>query len=194
MSLFLLFNFLLNGAYSLVVGYGYNWTGFIIIATNVYVLYQAYEIMQIGLRNDVYPLTKICEHLPVSLNIAWLVVAVAVDFSQVTTASGWITTQDFAIANLTVVAVISIAVGLTRADLAYALVTVWAYVAIAFKQTHPVNVACFLGIGLCVGFTVIGYIYEKYFQQYGAVGQRIPIVARDFTMHRPSQYKPISSV
>jgi hypothetical protein len=192
-SLYLMFNYLLNGGYALVVGYGYLWTGFVIIAINLYVLYQAYELMQIGLRNDVFPMTKLCEHIPVSLNISWLVIMVFVDFNQVCWASGWQPGYDFAIANIVVIAVISMSVGLTRADLAYCLVTIWGYVGIAVKQTHPVNVATFIGIGLCGSFTLIGLIYEKYFQEYDAVGTRIPIVGRDIGMARVSTYRPVNS-
>jgi len=192
-SLYLMFNFLLNGGYTLIVGYGYLWTGFVVLATDLYVLYQAYQLMQIGLRNDVFPMTKLCEHIPVSLNISWIVIVVVIGFSQVCEANGWKSTQDFAIANIVVTAVISMSVGLTRADLAYALVTIWAYVGIAVKQTHPVNVASFMGIGLCGSFTIIGYIYEKYFQEYDAVGRRISIVGRELDLPRSSTYQRVAS-
>jgi benzodiazapine receptor len=84
-------------------------------------------------------------HIPFSIYLGWVSVATIANATSVLDYIDWggwgIQPQVWAIFMLVVGAVLAVAVGLTRKDLAYVLVFVWAFVGIAVKQAATPEVA-----------------------------------------------------
>jgi len=111
--------------------------------------------------------------VPISVYLGWVSVAT---IANVTTTldylnwGGWgISDQVWAVIMLAVGAVLAWAVGLTRGDLAYALVFVWAYVGIAVKQGGtPVATTALVMTGLLVVLLVVIAIRYQRRRRYAA--------------------------
>ncbi len=111
--------------------------------------------------------------VPISVYLGWVSVAT---IANVTTTldylnwGGWgISDQLWAVIMLAVGAVLAWAVGLTRGDLAYVLVFVWAYVGIAVKQSGtPVATTALVMTGLLVLLLVVIAIRYQRRRRYAA--------------------------
>jgi translocator protein len=92
-------------------------------------------------------------HVPFSVYLGWVTVATIANVTDVLYWAGWsgwgVPPQAWAIAMLVVGAVLTAVVILRRADVAYALVIVWAYAGVAVKQTGAPAVA-YAAIALAV--------------------------------------------
>jgi uncharacterized membrane protein (DUF485 family) len=184
--------YLLSGSYLVLIGFGYEWTSLAVIITTVAVLGHLYKTMQIGQRNDVPPMIKVFEQVPVSLHLAWAIVSCIMQLGQVIEASGWNASRDFAIGVIVVSVVLSVYIGLSRADLIFAVVMIWGYLGIAMCQHDSVSVAAYIGVGLTVISVVIGCVYERYVQEYDPLGRRIPLVQKDTILSYPTYtYKSV---
>jgi len=84
-------------------------------------------------------------HTPVSIYLGWITVATVANVTDVLWYLGWggwgISPQTWAVIMLFVAAGIALLVNWTRADVAYVLVIVWAFVGIAVKQANVEAVA-----------------------------------------------------
>jgi hypothetical protein len=186
--------YLLSASFLILIGFGYEWASFAVVLTCVAVLFHLYRAMQIGQRNDVPPSIKVFEHMPVSMHLAWAILSSLMQLGQVMEASGWTISRDFSIGVILVSAALSVYMGLSRADLIFAIVTVWGYLGIAMSQSDSVSVAAFVSIGLTLVAVMIGLAYERYFQEYDAVGRRIPLVQKDTILTYPTYSYSYKSV
>ena len=113
---------------------------------------------------------KWCVHIPFSIYLGWITVATIANATQLLFYLGWsgwgISPEAWAVIMLAAGVVISAAMSLRRADIAYSLVLVWAYVGIAIEHANTAVVAnaAWITTGLILVFLVIG-VYRKYRSQ-----------------------------
>lgn len=88
-------------------------------------------------------------HIPLSIYLAWISVATIVNVALVLYNIGWngwgISAQTWTVMALVVGAVITAIATLQRADIAYTLVIIWAFVAIAVRQMNQPLIAITAG-------------------------------------------------
>lgn len=101
-------------------------------------LIAAYLILNIGQAR--VPLgERLAVHLPVSIYLGWISVATIANFSDLLYANDWdgfgMKPQAWAVVMLAVAVVLATIMSLTRRDVAFLLVFVWAFVGIGVKQS-----------------------------------------------------------
>ena len=96
-------------------------------------------------RNDSPTREKLAVQLPFSVYLGWITIATIANISVALVASNWmgfgVSPETWAIAVILVALVIAVAVTVTRKDVAYPLVIVWALVGISIKQVETTVVA-----------------------------------------------------
>ncbi|NJM23135.1 MAG: hypothetical protein HC907_32920 [Richelia sp. SM1_7_0] len=101
-------------------------------------LIAVYLKLEIGL-NPVSRTTKWCVHIPISVYLGWISVATIVNVACALYFQGWngwgLSTEAWTAIMLLVAAIISAIVIFQRQDLSYPGVTVWAFIAIAVKNS-----------------------------------------------------------
>ena len=113
---------------------------------------------------------KWCVHIPFGTYLGWISVATIANATQLLNYLGWsgwgISPEVWAVIMLAAGVIISAAMSLRRADIAYSLVLVWAYVGIAIEHanTSVVANAAWIAAGLILAILVIG-VYRKYQRQ-----------------------------
>ena len=109
-------------------------------------------------------------HIPFSVYLGWISVATIANATQLLYYLGWngwgIAPEIWAVIMLAAGVIISAAMSLRRADIAYSLVLVWAYIGIAVKQASSPLVAtsAWIAAGLILVILVIG-VLRKHQQQ-----------------------------
>jgi benzodiazapine receptor len=97
-----------------------------------------YLRLDIG-RAEVNPVRRWLVHLPISVYLGWITVATVANVSTVLYAANWggwgISPQVWAVIMLAVASVLGLLMAIVRADAAYLLVLVWAFIGIAVKQS-----------------------------------------------------------
>lgn len=87
---------------------------------------------------------RVCVHLPFSVYLGWISIATIANVSVALTASGWdglgIEASTWAVLIICVAVVLTLAVLLTRKDVAFSLVVVWALLGIMSKQNDYGNI------------------------------------------------------
>jgi len=132
-----------------------------------------YLQLEIG-RAAVSPAEKWLVHVPFSIYLGWITVATIANVTTVLDFLGWsgwgISDQAWAVIMLLVAGALAAVVSLTRGDVAYSLVIMWALVGIAVKHagTSPVAVtawvmAAFVGVVL-----VLGIVRSRRRREYAA--------------------------
>jgi hypothetical protein len=103
-----------------------------------------YLHLQIG-RVQVAPVEKWCVNIPFSVYLGWITVATIANITAVLNYlqwNGWgVSPEAWAVIMLVVAASIASAVSLTRGDVAYMLVIIWAFAGIAIKHANVPMVA-----------------------------------------------------
>jgi hypothetical protein len=113
---------------------------------------------------------KWCVHIPFSIYLGWITVATIANATQLLYFLGWngwgISPEIWAVIMLAAGVIISAAMSLSRADIAYSLVLVWAYVGIAVEHasTPLVATSAWIGAGLILVILIVARI-RKYQQQ-----------------------------
>ena len=131
-----------------------------------------YLRLDIG-RGEVSNAEKWAVHVPFSIYLGWITVATIANTTQLLYYLGWngwgISTEIWAVIMLAAGVIISAIMSLTRADIAYSLVLVWAYIGIAIQHNDTPLVAnsALIAAGLIVVILIIVLI-RKYRMQ-GAV-------------------------
>jgi benzodiazapine receptor len=106
-------------------------------------------------------------HIPFSIYLGWITVATVANVTSLLDYLGWsgwgIGPQAWAVIMLVVGAGIASAVGLTRGDVAYMLVIVWAFAGIAVKHaaTPVVAIAAWVTAALVVVMLVVGWLRQR---------------------------------
>ena len=133
-----------------------------------------YLRLDIG-RGQVSPGEKWCVHIPFSVYLGWISVATIANATQLLYFLGWngwgISPEIWAVIMLAAGVIISAVMSLTRADIAYSLVLVWAYVGIAIEHanTSIVANAAWIATILILVILVIG-VYRRYWHQIQSSG------------------------
>jgi hypothetical protein len=128
-----------------------------------------YLRLDIG-RSEVSTAEKWAVHVPFSIYLGWITVATIANTTQLLFYLGWsgwgISPATWAVIMLAAGVVISVLMTLTRSDIAYSLVLVWAYIGIAVKHssTSLVATSALVGAGLIL-VTLIIILFRKYRQQ-----------------------------
>ncbi len=100
-------------------------------------------------------------HIPFGIYLGWITVATIANATQLLYYLGWngwgISPEIWAVIILAAGVIISAAMSLTRADIAYSLVLVWAYVGIAVRHANTPIVAtsAWVGAGLILVILVV---------------------------------------
>jgi benzodiazapine receptor len=128
-----------------------------------------YLRLDIG-RGEVSNAEKWAVHVPFSIYLGWITVATIANTTQLLYYLGWngwgISAEIWAVIMLAAGVIISAIMSLTRADIAYSLVLVWAYIGIAIQHNDTPLVAnsALIAAGLIVGILIIVLI-RKYRMQ-----------------------------
>jgi benzodiazapine receptor len=97
---------------------------------------------------------KACVHLPFSVYLAWITVATAANIAAAMYSAGWVkwesTDAAVGIVILAALLLITLAVIVTRRDIAYSMVIIWALIGIAVKQASTPNIVYTAGIGAAI--------------------------------------------
>lgn len=121
-------------------------------------------------RSEVSTAEKWAVHIPFSIYLGWITVATIANTTQLLYYLGWngwgISAAMWAVIILAAGVVISVLMTLTRADIAYSLVLVWAYIGIAVKHssTPLVAISALIGAGIILVVLII-VMFRKYRQQ-----------------------------
>ena len=113
---------------------------------------------------------KWCVQIPFSTYLGWITVATIANATQLLYFLGWngwgISPEIWAVIMLAAGVIISAVMSLRRADIAYSLVLVWAYIGIALEHasTSIVATSAWIAAGLILVILVIG-VYRKYQHQ-----------------------------
>jgi benzodiazapine receptor len=103
---------------------------------------------------------RLAVHLPFSVYLGWITIATIVNVSAALVSSGWdgagISQETWAIVIVIVASIITILVIVTRRDIAYGLVVIWALVGIAAKQSETQVVVTTAEI--CAVFALIALV------------------------------------
>jgi hypothetical protein len=125
-----------------------------------------YLRLDIG-RGEVSNAEKWAVHIPFSIYLGWITVATIANTTQLLYYLGWngwgISAEIWAVIMLAAGVVISAIMSLTRADIAYSLVLVWAYIGIAIQHNDTPIVAnsALIGAGLIVVILIL-VLLRKY--------------------------------
>jgi benzodiazapine receptor len=128
-----------------------------------------YLRLDIG-RGEVSNAEKWAVHVPFSIYLGWITVATIANTTQLLYYLGWngwgISAEIWAVIMLAAGVIISAIMSLTRADIAYSLVLVWAYIGIAIQHNDTPLVAnsALIAAGLIMGILIIVLI-RKYRMQ-----------------------------
>jgi hypothetical protein len=99
-------------------------------------------------------------HLPFSVYLGWISIATIANVSVVLTALGWggwgVEPSTWAVVIICVALVLTLAMLVTKKDIAYSLVVVWALVGILAKQSEYENIVLASQIGLVLILVAIG--------------------------------------
>ncbi len=124
-----------------------------------------YLRLEIG-RAGVSPAEKWLVHIPFSIYLAWITVATIANVTTLLDFLNWggwgLSPQAWAVIMLIAALGIASAVSLTRGDMAYMLVIVWAFAGIAVKQAGTPLVAgtAWVTAGLAVVMLVVGLLVK----------------------------------
>jgi translocator protein len=108
-----------------------------------------------------------CVRVPFGIYLGWITVATVANVTDLLWSVGWggfgIDPQTWAVIMLVVAFAIASAVAVTRGDVAYMLVIVWAFAGIAVKQAGVplVTTAAWLMTALAAGMTVLGPLLHR---------------------------------
>lgn len=109
---------------------------------------------------------KWCINIPISVYLGWITVATVANVTDVLYYLGWnggtVSPEVWAVIMLVVATVIGVVMAVTRADIAYLLVLVWAFIGIAVKHANVnlVSTTAWIMSGV-IGLLVLYLIYRK---------------------------------
>jgi benzodiazapine receptor len=110
---------------------------------------------------------KWCVHIPFSIYLGWISVATIANATQLLYFLGWngwgISPEAWAVIMLAAGVIISAAMSLRHADIAYSLVLVWAYVGIAVEHANAPIVAnsAWVGAVVILAILVVGVLRKN---------------------------------
>ncbi len=140
-----------------------TWIAMLVLLASLIAIY-----LRIGIgRRAVSVAEKWCVDIPFSIYLGWVSVATVANLTDVLDYLHWggwgIGPEAWAVIMLAAATVIAAAVSLTRGDIAYMLVIVWAFVGIAVKQAGAPLVAtsAWIAAGIAAVVTVAGALLNR---------------------------------
>jgi len=126
-----------------------------------------YLRLQIG-QSDVSLKEKLCVHLPFSVYLGWITVAPIANFAAALTAINWdgwgLGDVTWTVLVIIVAMVVTLAVIITRRDVAFSLVIIWALIGIIVKQIENQSIVITAGISaVVITVTLIAKIFHSSF-------------------------------
>lgn len=118
-------------------------------------------------RTAVSPAMRFLVHLPFSVYLGWITVATIANATNVINLTGWngfgIDPKIWAVIMLVVAVVVALLIALTRRDVAYLLVLVWAFYGIGqkFNGTAPVDIAAYVAAGAVAMLVIVSFFLKK---------------------------------
>jgi len=113
---------------------------------------------------------KLLVHLPFSVYLGWITIAAIANVASALVSANWdgfgLSPEIWAVTVLTVALVITLAVIVTRRDIAYSLVIVWALGGIAVKQNTSQNIVTTAEIAIGVILFVLAVAIAIYRLRY----------------------------
>ena len=135
----------------------------IVLLVSLLVIY-----LRLGIgRTAVSKAMRFLVHLPFSVYLGWITVATIANATDVLDYVGWtgfgIDPKLWAVIMLAVAVVIAALMAITRRDIAYLAVLVWAFIGIGqkFSTTPPVGIAAYIAAGLVVVLGVLALLVKK---------------------------------
>ncbi len=122
--------------------------------------------LRLGIGKSLVPLReRLAVHLPFSVYLGWITIATIANVSVTLVSVGWdgfgIAAETWAILVMVIALMISLLVTVTRRDLAYGMVIIWALIGISVKQSGNQNVvttaeisALIVAIGLALSVLI----------------------------------------
>jgi len=155
-----------NGAWIFLWHYGVmDWT-IVVMLSLLFILMAIYLRLGIG-RRRVAPVEKWLVHIPFSIYLGWITVATIANATALLDYlkwSGWgIGRETWFLIVLGAATAIATTVSLTRGDIAYMLVIVWAFAGIAVKHagTPVVAMASWVAAGLAAAMLIVGALVQR---------------------------------
>lgn len=112
-------------------------------------------------------------HIPFSIYLGWITVATIANTTQLLYYLDWngwgISPEIWAVILLVAGVIISALMSLTRADIAYSLVLVWAYIGIAVKHANTAIVAYAALIGAVIILVILILVMIRKYRDQGAM-------------------------
>jgi len=138
------------------------WPANFLIFAVLIALLLAYKLLGIGMRKVVWA-EKAFVHWTISANLSWLLVANLASITLTLKANGFSAPEDWGTAWVFIATVIAFYVAMSRADVAYCAVFIWACAGIAAKQwpLPTLRDTCIVGAVL-VGVTLLKALHHEY--------------------------------
>jgi len=144
---------ILNIAWMLLWQFEYLLFSVVIMFLLLTTLILIYIRLDIG-KSRVQPSERIAFHLPFSVYLGWITIASIANVATALVSINWdglgISPETWAIVIVIVALLIAILVEVTRKDVAYGLVVIWALLGIAFKQSSSQSVVVVTEVGAVI--------------------------------------------
>ncbi|MBT0158408.1 tryptophan-rich sensory protein [Candidatus Bathyarchaeota archaeon A05DMB-2] len=105
-------------------------------------------------RSSVPARERLAVHLPFSVYLGWITIAAIANVAAALVAVNWdgfgLSAETWAVAIIIIASIITLVVTLTRRDVAYSLVVIWALAGIAVKQSASHNIVTTAEAGIAV--------------------------------------------
>ncbi len=118
-------------------------------------------------RAAVAPAMRFLVHLPFSVYLGWITVATIANATAVISLTSWngfgIDPKVWAVIMLVVAVAVALLMAVTRRDVAYLLVLVWAFFGIGqkFNGTAPVDIAAYVAAGAVAMLVIVSFFLKK---------------------------------
>eukprot|EP00457_Paulinella_chromatophora_P010108 gb/GEZN01010197.1/.p1 GENE.gb/GEZN01010197.1/~~gb/GEZN01010197.1/.p1 ORF type:complete len:323 (+),score=42.46 gb/GEZN01010197.1/:30-971(+) len=177
----------LSGGFWLIVfSHRLFWPAELLIVLYLLTLLYAYYYMGVGLAKVSWKEKWFC-HVPISLNVSWVLVANLASLTlTLQCGGGWKAPADWSVAWLMFAGLVGVVIALTRADIAWIVVAVWAAIGIANNHVNPVRemaiaVALILPVFLLLGLVEQYYnpVYDRFTGYRQAATFLLAYVKRD---------------
>jgi len=159
---------ILNIAWMLLWQFEYLLFSVVIMFLLLTTLILIYIRLDIG-KSRVQPSERIAFHLPFSVYLGWITIASIANVATALVSINWdglgISPETWAIVIVIVALLIAILVEVTRKDVAYGLVVIWALLGIAFKQSSSQSVVIVTEVGAVIlAITLVAIIILSKFK------------------------------
>lgn len=177
-SILFILSSLFNIVWLFLWQYDYITVSVIVMFALLATLIAIYVRLNIGQSNATLT-EKLFIHLPFSVYLGWITIAAIVNVAAALVSVNWsgfgISAEAWAVIVLIVALAVTLAVIVTRRDVAYSLVVVWALAGIAVKQNASQNIILTAEIAITVILITLALATTIYGLKSRKMTQRIPL-------------------